>query len=73
MSATYVRHIWDCLILITLSGYAGHYSVQSGKLSNLCFLTEYRTLTGKRTFFTLGSFLEISQGHVTAYVIIYGQ
>ena len=35
------------------------YSAQSGKLSNLCFLTGYRTLTGQRTFFTLGSFLEI--------------
>ena len=30
---------------------AGHYSAQSGKSSNLCFLTGYRTLTGQRTFF----------------------
>ena len=48
-------------------------SAQSGKLGNLCFLTGYRTLTGQITFFALGSFLEIPRGHVTAYVIIYGQ
>ena len=61
---------WLSLILYCQ---AGHYSAQSGKLSNLCFLTGYRTLTGQKTFFALGSFLEISQGHVTAYVIICGQ
>ena len=52
--------------------WAGHYSAQSGKLSNLCFLTRYQKLIGQRTFFALGSSLEISQGHVTAFVIIYG-
>ena len=30
-------------------------------------------MTGQRTFFDLGSFLEIPQGHVTAYIIINGQ
>ena len=50
--------------------FADH-SAQSGKLINLCFLTGYRLLTGQRTFFDLGSFLEIAQGHVIAYVIIY--
>ena len=32
---------------------------QSGKLSNLCFLTGYRTFIGQRTFFVMGSSLEI--------------
>ena len=42
------------------------------KLSNLCFLTGYQTLIGERKFYALGSSLEISQGYLTAYVIIYG-
>ena len=45
--------------------YAGHYSAQSGKLRNLCFLTGYQKLIGQRTFFALGSSLEMSQSHVT--------
>ena len=36
-------------------------------------LTGYLTLTVQRTFFALGSFLEIPQGHVTICVIIYGR
>ena len=51
---------------------AGHYSVQSGKLSNLCFLTKYLTLIAQRRFFALGSSLEVPKGHMTAYGIIYG-
>ena len=50
-------HCITCVIL-----QAGRYSAQFGKLSNLCFLTGYRTLTGQRTFFVLRSFLEIPQG-----------
>ena len=51
----------------------GHYSTQSGKLCNLCFLPGFWLLTGQRTFFAQGSFLKIPQGHMTAYVIIYDQ
>ena len=50
----------------------GHYFAQSGKLSNFCFLIGYQTLIDQRTFSILGSSLEIPQGHVTAYLIIYG-
>ena len=44
-----------------------------GKLGNLCFLIGYQLLTGQRTFFALGSFLEITRGHVTVYAIIFGR
>ena len=50
---------------------AGHYSAQSSKLSNLCFLTEYQISIGQRTIFAPRQSLEIAQGHVTAYIIIY--
>ena len=60
-----------CSVIIAASNFT-HYSALSGKLSNPCFLTGYRILIGQRTFFTLGSSLEIPQDHVTAYVIIYG-
>ena len=58
------------LKVLYISIWAGHYSEQSGKLNNLCFLTGYRALIGQITFFMLGSYLEIPKGHVTAYVII---
>ena len=41
---------------------AGQYSVQSGKLSNVCFLAGYQTLIAQKTFFALESSLEIHQG-----------
>ena len=50
---------------------AGHYSAQSGKLNNLCFIAGYRTLIGQKIFYTLGSSLEILQGHVIVYVTTY--
>ena len=55
-----------CSVIIAASNFT-HYSALSGKLSNPCFLTGYRILIGQRTLFTLGSSLEIPQGHVTAY------
>ena len=66
-------HVTDIILIFKQrrikSNQAGNYSVQSGKLSNLCFLIGYRILIGQRTFFALGSSLEIPQGHVTICVI----
>ena len=51
----------------------GQYSAQSGKLSNLCLLTEYLIFIDQRTFLALVHLWKFPQGHVTAYVIVYGQ
>ena len=59
-------------MLVRLSPWAGHYSAQSCKLGNVCFLIGYQTLIGQITFFALGSSVEIPEGHVMAYAIIYG-
>ena len=68
----YITKLNTISMMESLATWTGHYSAQSGKLSNIFFLTGYQTLIGQRTFFALGSSLEIYQGHVTTYVIIYG-
>ena len=50
----YITKLNTISMMESLATWTGHYSAQSGKLSNICFLTGYQTLIGQRTFFRSG-------------------